>query len=554
MSRRALQCLVFAAATVFTGSPRADSEEYSALVHLESELVGLQTTGRITARSPLGGSAVLVIAGLSTGAFDLGSTYPILRVGPPFFFIGGNIASDDGKFEAPYVFDDNIPSGLTIYAQAWLLTVSSKVIGSNAMHLVPNGTPASWADASAGLPAATGDFAGADVDWGDLDRDGRLDAIVATNGVGAHPMVLVNQDGANFTEESATRFPAAALKNTICVEIADVNLDGYDDIFLSTAFDTESPAPNLLMFNDGTGHFLIDPTFPEGVGMAVDAEFGDLDGDGDLDLAAVSTEDPDYTAGIEDPVVLYIQNAQGQFVEDLAFTNLPLNDPVGRDGDVSLGDLDDDGDLDIFVAKTGVEGAGAQNRVYFNDGTGTFTDETLTSLPQEDDSSYEAGILDIDKDGALDLFVANSVASQVGVSLLKNVGPSFQGGPSEFIDASILLPRVFPPFTDIRLNCDVIDVDGDGDEDIAVGVHHLFDGGAPAGETFLLLNQGGHQGGVLSHYEVDAAFGPFGASFIVGDVSFADIDNDGDPDCYISNSGDVFGIGSMADKLLVNGL
>jgi len=542
---------VFATATLFSGSVRADSDEYSALVHLESELVGLQTTGRITARSPLAGSAVLVIAGLSTGAFDLGSTYPILRVGPPFFFIGGLIASEDGKFQSPYAFDDSIPSGLAIYAQAWLLTVGAKVVGSNAMHLIPNGSPATWLDASAGLPSETDLFAGADVDWGDLNRDGLLDAIVATNGVGAYPMVLLNQGGATFTEESAIRFPAVALKNTVCVEIADVDLDGYADVFLSTSFDTENPAPNLLMHNDGTGHFLVDPTFPEGVGMAVDAEFGDLDGDGDLDLAVISTEDPDYTSGIEDPVVLYMQNAQGEFVEDLAFTNLPFNDPAGRDGDVSLGDLDDDGDLDIFVVKTGVEGAGAQNRIYFNDGFGNFTDETLNSLPQVNDSSYEAGILDINKDGALDLFVANSVASQVGVDLLMNVGNA-PGEPSEFIDVSILLPSVLPPYTDIRLNCDVIDVDGDGDEDIAVGVHHLFNGGAPAGETFLLLNQGGHQGGTLSHFAVDSSFGPFGAAFIVGDVSFADIDNDGDPDCYISNSGNVFGTGPLADMLLLN--
>jgi hypothetical protein len=68
---------------------------------------------------------------------------------------------------------------------------------------------------------------------------------------------------------------------------------------------------------------------------------------------------------------------------------------------VALGDVDDDGDLDLFVANDG-----QGNTVWLNDGSGTFTDSGLSLGSSR---SYGAALGDVDGDGDLDAFVANFV-------------------------------------------------------------------------------------------------------------------------------------------------
>ena len=72
---------------------------------------------------------------------------------------------------------------------------------------------------------------------------------------------------------------------------------------------------------------------------------------------------------------------------------------------VSLGDLDGDGDLDAFVSN-GVVGAGAftANTVWWNDGTGVFTD---SGLRLGSTKSYSSSLGDLDGDGDLDVIVGN---------------------------------------------------------------------------------------------------------------------------------------------------
>ena len=85
-----------------------------------------------------------------------------------------------------------------------------------------------------------------------------------------------------------------------------------------------------------------------------------------------------------------------------------------------------------------------------------------------------------------------------------------------------------------------------------VGIHQLFGTfGQPDGESVILLNQGGAQGGVLGEFLVDTGFNP--SLFITGDVAFGDVDADGDLDVYVASGGDLFGV-IWEDDLILNDL
>ena len=70
---------------------------------------------------------------------------------------------------------------------------------------------------------------------------------------------------------------------------------------------------------------------------------------------------------------------------------------------VALGDIDNDGDLDVFVTNRG------RDTLYRNEGHGTFTDITDGAGVGGDAWSTSAGFCDLDSDGFLDLFVVTYV-------------------------------------------------------------------------------------------------------------------------------------------------
>ena len=117
---------------------------------------------------------------------------------------------------------------------------------------------------------------------------------------------------------------------------------------------------------------------------------GDLDGDGDLDAVFANQ-------GIYDSRVL-LNDGTGRF----EYTDQRLT----RQGHgVDVGDLDGDGDLDLFITCAHYSNRGLPSRVYFNDGTGAFT-ESDQDLGDVDISGNLVQLVDIDGDGDLDAFVA----------------------------------------------------------------------------------------------------------------------------------------------------
>ncbi len=547
-----------AAATLSAGWCAADSEEASAQAHLASSAFVPGQPCTLTLRSPDVGAFAFVYYSATPGAFvPFAPLKAVVRTGLPRFLAFSGTIGANGKLVLTAAVPPTLPVGAELHLQGVVMRGPAQIrFGSEPIALVVGRPPVSFSDGTALLDPDAALRSASDVDWADIDRNGRQDVVVANGGDGELPLVLVNAFGF-LTNEAATRLPLEAQVPAVCVEVGDVNLDGFFDLFLGASRNVASPAPNRLLLNDGSGHFTLAGSFPGGAGQALDAEFGDLDGDRDLDLVLANQPDPLHPGEVPDAVVLYVNQGGlqggtlGTFVADALFGSLPGNGAHADGGDVSLGDVDNDGDLDLFVART--EGSlGAQNQLFLNDGSLGFTDVTGTALPAILDNSFEADFADFDGDGRLDLFVANSISTAPGAHLLLNQGPVGPGGTPVFADASANVPASLGPTTNVRLALDIGDVDQDGDPDVAIGIHELPAGPPPFtnGKAVLLLNQGGNQGGTPATFALHTGFDPF-ALMVGADLAFGDVDADGDLDLYLANSGRLF-VPDFQDRLLVN--
>ena len=127
----------------------------------------------------------------------------------------------------------------------------------------------------------------------DVEDDGDLDVFVAqgTASLDARPNVLFINDGQGFfIDDSAARLPQGLDANSTSADFADVDGDGDLDAVVANV------GPEQLLLNDGTGHFVEatarHASFPAEQASTA-AAFGDLDGDGDVDLIVAGTGDGD---------------------------------------------------------------------------------------------------------------------------------------------------------------------------------------------------------------------------------------------------------------------
>lgn len=569
------------------GTLQADSSEYGATVHLEASVpvVGGNTT--FTVRSAVVGASVLLATDLTTGITTPGHpTLPVLGLPASASLAASGTIDATGLFRA----DLSTPAfGTRFYAQAILVLPNGDRAVSSVVGLTVGGdVSTTFLDGTQLLDINTSLWSATDVDWADLNKDGCLDAIVSNDGFNAQVLILDGNCTGTLVDRTEEHLPSFAIRPTSCAEVADLNGDSWPDLFLGGGAGANGPAPDLILFNDGAGNFRAPeprvsgrrlgaagasrgtlrspslqpvggcrpgqgclPVALTGAGYASDAEFGDVDGDGDLDLVVAYSADFTHPSEAADPMTLYVnqggaqQGFAGAFVSDGRLSGLPTNLPQASVTDVSLGDLDGDGDVDAFLSARGV-----QNQLFVNDGAGLFTDVTLAALPQEVDDSFGAALGDFDGDGDLDVFVANTISPDpTAVHLYRNV--STTPGLPAFQDASFLVPASLGPTTSLRLSATVGDVDNDGDLDVFVGIHELPGPSGNAGQTVLLLNQGGAQAGALGEFAVDPGFVP--GLFVDADVSLGDVDGDGDLDAYIASTGNLFQF-DFHDELWINDL
>ncbi len=226
--------------------------------------------------------------------------------------------------------------------------------------------------------------------WGDLDRDGDLDVLVASY---LTPGNVWRNNGTGDFEKGQT----VGIETGHGAALGDLDGDGDLDAFV-----IHNGNVDQVWLNDGTG-YLTDSG--QRLGQPEDATtmvtLGDVDNDGDLDA---------LTTQYQQPVKFWVNDGTGMFAAREAG---PGSDALSG----ALGDLDGDGDLDVLVSF--VE---KPDRIWLNDGRGAFAE---TEQELGGDSGWgRAALGDVDSDGDLDAFVSNSVD---GDTIWFNTGGA-QGG------------------------------------------------------------------------------------------------------------------------------
>lgn len=229
-----------------------------------------------------------------------------------------------------------------------------------------------------------------DVGIADFDGDGDLDIVIVSEDDQVNEFYL--NDGAGSFSHQSERIPVSGTTNGLVV--ADLNADGFPDLILA------NNGQDALLVNDGTGTFR-DEThlrMPSSQDVTQDMELGDVDGDGDADLIGAN----------EGANVLYLNDGLGYFIESEGA--IPLRGTPEETREADFGDVDGDGDLDLLFANVAafVPGADPRNRLLINDGSGRFTDETEARLPPDSASSFDGDLRDVDGDGDLDILTGNS--------------------------------------------------------------------------------------------------------------------------------------------------
>ncbi len=267
----------------------------------------------------------------------------------------------------------------------------------------------------------------------DVNRDSLLDYLwIDRNG---NLSLEVRDPRGNYYDQTTRRLPTNLPQGRFSVAaFADTDGDGEVELALGTTWG----APYLLLRNQGWGFFSYEPLdWPAG-GYAHHIEFGDLDGDGDLDLVVGGQ----VQGGGDEPVIqLYRNDGSGRFRE---IVGAPAPGPGVADvATFALGDVDGDAAADIVTAN---------RQVLHNDGLGGLS-VVAGALPGAIAPDRRVQLVDLDDDGDLDVLAATDE---------RNTAIFWNDGSGRFAEDPATFPHVPLGAEDHVIE----DVDGDGDLDV----------------------------------------------------------------------------------------
>ena len=385
---------------------------------------------------------------------------------------------------------------------------------------------------------------------GDFDNDGDLDIIIPTredrdlyfrnNGDGTFSEIG-DQVGFNFVTDGRS---AAA---------GDIDNDGDLDVYVAAHFE----AGHYLYINDGTGVFteeagLRGAAITGGLRQGRSVSFGDYNNDGYLDIFVAEWSEPRVPMGNTGPVSRLLENRgalqPGYFDDVTVAAGVVQNSIVGRRAGVfphtsRLTDLDRDGWPDLVIAADFGE-----SRLYWNDGDGTFTDDTTAAGFGPGNTDMGMDTADFNGDGLLDIVTTAIFFDEDD----DGVADNHLDGNRLYLNNG---DRTFTDVTDaagIRdgdwgWGVSTLDFDNDGDLDV-FQANGFFEVDCPPCEdefpegtdwnalygsdpTRLFENIGN-----TTFTEAAAANGIVNTEYAIGVIAF-DYDNDGDQDVLQINRG-----------------
>lgn len=346
--------------------------------------------------------------------------------------------------------------------------------GVNFKH-IPTRTENKW------LP----EIMGSGVAIADFNRDGAPDIIFANSGAlekerptEAKNRLYIN-DGKGVFADKTDEWNLTGTDYGQGVAVGDFDNDGFTDVFL-----TNFEGDNRLLKNAG-GKFE-DVTEKSGVksdkAWATSAGFFDMDADGDLDLYVVRYVDfttanlhkiyhnkmpvyatPVYYNAVADQ--LWRNDGGGKFTD--VSKSSGISEVKGNGLALAIGDIDADGDEDVYVANDS-----DANQLWVNDGKGNFKEiaqlsGTAYSETGKEEGSMGADFSDIDGDQRPDIAVTNFQEEPTAVYI--------QTESLLFREVSDAIGIGRTARARLKFGIDFFDADNDGDEDLIVANGHIED-------------------------------------------------------------------------------
>lgn len=296
--------------------------------------------------------------------------------------------------------------------------------------------------------------------FADIDNDGDVDAFVV-NWYNRHNLAYVNDGSGHFTRVTQGQW----VTNSGFSETAafgDYDDDGLVDLYVTNS---DGISRNFLYRNqDGISFERIgDGAMGTDQSASRNVNWMDIDADGDLDLFVTNESSQKEQ--------LYRNDGGGVFE---SVTTTALTSGTFSTMSSSWADMDNDGDLDVFLATNG-----SRNQLYRNDGNMNFTPLSDSDVTKNITRSFSSAWADIDNDGDLDLFVTNAFGSgRLKNNMYINDG---QGGFTEVTEGAEVTDDGW------SYGCAFGDYDNDGFQDLAVATTRY---GGEDEANYLYHNEG----------------------------------------------------------------
>lgn len=229
--------------------------------------------------------------------------------------------------------------------------------------------------------------------FADIDNDGDLDAYVVT-WYGQQNYFYRNEGDGSFLLD---KDPVLTTNGTYSETASwgDVNNDGWLDLFLTNS-EGKSKRNQLFLNQNGKGFKPTETPANQTNTLSRSVNWIDVNKDGKSDLFITNEG--------KSPNELYLNSGKAPFF--LSTQNAIWDELPKGSMSASWGDVDNDGDLDLFLANAGYYKE-VNNELLLNDGKGNFTRKVDSGLSNDGGCSYGSAFGDFDNDGDLDLMIAN---------------------------------------------------------------------------------------------------------------------------------------------------